>query len=58
MAQIESTPFLLNRAYGLYNKNKTIINNRYFKILEVTNDETVENLFGGGCSHVNIENRI
>ena len=39
MQRIESTPFLLNTPYGLYNKKNEIMKNRYFKILEVIKDE-------------------
>jgi hypothetical protein len=45
MAQIESTPFLLNTRYGFYDRQNKIIPGKYFKILEVTKDETEENLF-------------
>jgi hypothetical protein len=44
MAQIEDTPFLLNTRYGCYNKENKIVLGRYFKILEVTKDETEEDL--------------
>jgi hypothetical protein len=47
MAQIESTPFLFNTAYGLYNDKQMIIKNRYFKILEVIKDEREDDLQGG-----------
>ena len=46
--QIESTPFLTNKAYGLYNKNKRIIDGGYFKILEVISDEEINPTWGGG----------
>lgn len=47
MQRIESTPFLLNTPYGLYNKKNEIMKNRYFKILEVIKDETLEDPYYG-----------
>ncbi len=46
--QIESTPFLTNKAYGLYDKKKRIIDGGYFKILEVISNEEINPTWGEG----------
>ena len=54
MAQIESTPFFLNTAYGLYNHDQTLIKNRFFKILNVLNDERADDPGGGSLRTITL----